>query len=267
MKYRRIECEVITSISGQRDCAHHQQLGWSRTEWHRHNRGQLIYAENGIMRLYVGFDVFYIPSFHAAWIPEGVEHAVITESVDLTFRTLYLKHNGLTDPFYNRVAVFHTPQLLCDMISFTARWPMKEKPVAEEQVFLHAIKVILPQFAKNEISIQIPASEDKRLNNIFEQIATELESLPPAGAIARYHGMSERTMNRLFVKEIKMPFSQYVKLLRIITAVEMLTKPGAGVSETALAVGYRSLSSFSNTFYEVLGKRPQYFLYKKSGVF
>lgn len=260
MKYLQIECEVISHIVGSRDCAHHQQLGWSRTDWHTHNRGQLIYAENGIMRLYVHEQVFYIPSYHAAWIPEGVLHKVVTESVDLTFSTLYLNHKQQQQAFYKEISVFHVPAILRDMIMYTSRWSMFDKPNAQEQSFLQAIKLMLPDIGTHTIDIQIPASTHEQLTKILQQIETQLEELPPVAEIAREAGMSERTMNRLFIRELKMPFSQYLKLLRITTAIALLGRPGANVSEVSAAVGYRSLSSFSNAFNEVMGRRPQFFL-------
>jgi AraC-like DNA-binding protein len=262
MKYSTIECEAIIYVAGRQDSAHHQKLGWSKTGWHIHNRGQLIYAENGVMRLYTGNEVCYIPSFHAAWIPEGIRHIVVTESTDLIFRTLYLNHRKLTDPFYKTLSVFHVSHLLKTMIEYTERWPLDREPGPEQEAFLRAIKLILPQEAADRVMIQLPATDHELLNQVLEHIRDHLSSLPGASALATRFGISERTMNRLFLKELKMPFSQYIKLFRITRALELLSQPGFNVTEVAEQVGYGSVGSFSNIFHEITGKRPVYFLKK-----
>lgn len=262
MKYQRIECELVIDIVGKRDCAHHQKLGWSKTAWHKHNRGQLLYAENGIMRLYIGTEVYYIPSYHAAWIPQGEEHVVITESKDLVFRTLYLDHSQQSDPFYKKVCVFHVSHLLKKMIEHSECWPLMGDESEEEQSFLHAIKLMLPMQAKDQINMHIPATENDTLNDILQYIEINIENLPNASAVSKEHSMSARTMQRLFVKELKMPYIEYIKLYRIGKALELLTSGEMNVSDVADQVGYNSLASFSNVFYDVIRKRPQYFLKK-----
>jgi AraC-like DNA-binding protein len=42
----------------------------------------------------------------------------------------------------------------------------------------------------------------------------------------------------------------------MLRAIELLQQRDMPVSEIALAVGYSSLPTFSNTFYKVLGQRP-----------
>ncbi|MGN6476008.1 MAG: helix-turn-helix domain-containing protein, partial [Flavipsychrobacter sp.] len=58
------------------------------------------------------------------------------------------------------------------------------------------------------------------------------------------------------------PFVQYMKLVRIVKAVEQLSIPGKNVTEVAYEVGYESMPSFSNNFLEIMGRRPNTFLEK-----
>lgn len=260
MQYQPIECEAVVKIIGKKVCAFHARLGWSRTDWHTHNRGQLIYAEYGIMRLYTETDVLYIPSRHAAWIPQDVRHRVITESTDLVFRTLYLDCQGLTEPFYGRVSVFHLGSLVREMICYTEKWPLKGEATEQEATFLSAIKLLLPEQATRQVGMHLPTTELPLLRQLIEYLHQSLEEKLRAGAVARRFGLSERTMARLFLKELSMPFLQYLKLIRIIRALELLVQERKNISEAAYLVGYDSVPSFSNSFYEMVGVRPHFFL-------
>lgn len=57
-----------------------------------------------------------------------------------------------------------------------------------------------------------------------------------------------------------MSFIQYFTIKRILKALELLIEKKAPVNEVALAVGYNSVPTFSNTFYKLLGQRPSDYL-------
>ncbi|ULQ55183.1 helix-turn-helix transcriptional regulator [Flavihumibacter rivuli] len=256
MEYRYIECEAFTSIIDKKDCSYHQRLGWSRTDWHTHNRGQLIYAEYGIMRLYVGEKIYYVPSWHAAWIPQGIRHKVVTESQDLLFHTLYLDQSMLQDPFYKEISVFPVSNMLREMILFTEKWPMLGEANEQESSFLQSIKYLLADHSAARIQLHVPVPGNEVLQNIIRQIESKLDGKMKAGELARQFGLSERTMHRLFLKELGMSYTQYLQLMRMVKAAELLSIAGMGVSEAAYAVGYESIPSFTRSFREVMGNAP-----------
>jgi AraC-like DNA-binding protein len=262
MRHKSINCEASVKIYNKKDCAYHTKLGWSKTEWHSHKKGQLIYAEHGVMRLYIKDKVYYLPSWHAAWIPAGIEHRVATESINIIFRTLYLDYTGLNDPFYKKVSVFYANPLLREMILYTNRFNLDDVATEHEISFLEAIKQLLPKQAGKCIGLHLPASDHPQLEGITSYINEHLDDKLKAGLIAAQFGLSERTMSRLFQKEFSMSFVHYLKLMRVIRAVELLVLPGKNVSEVAYAVGYESLPTFSNNFSELMGVRPVNFLNK-----
>lgn len=263
MRHKPIQCEASVKIYDKKDCAFHAKLGWSKTEWHTHRKGQLIYAEHGIMRLYIHDKILYIPSMHAAWIPQGVEHMVATESVNIIFRSLYLDYSGLSkNRFYNEVSVFYADVLLREMLIYTERFNLVDRATPHEISFLEAIKQLLPQQAEMKIALQLPLTEHPQINQLIEYVQHNLDKKLIVPEIAKKFGFSERTLERLFQSELKMPITKYIKLTRMVKAVEMLVKPGNNVSEVAYAVGYDSLPTFSNNFNEVMGTRPNQFLVK-----
>jgi len=75
--------------------------------------------------------------------------------------------------------------------------------------------------------------------------------------VASNFNLSARTMERLFKRDIGITVAGYIKLYKIIKAVELLSISGENVKSVAIKVGYDSVSTFSNTFFNVLGVRPQ----------
>jgi transcriptional regulator GlxA family with amidase domain len=146
------------------------------------------------------------------------------------------------------------------MILYTERFNLDDKATAHETSFLDAVKQLLAKQSSQTIALQLPTTDHPQLDAIAEYLANHLEDKLKTGDVATHFGMSERTMSRLFQKEFNMPFVQYFKLLRMVHAVEMLVLPGKNVSDVAYAVGYESLSTFSNNFNEVMGIRPNLFL-------
>jgi AraC-like DNA-binding protein len=57
-----------------------------------------------------------------------------------------------------------------------------------------------------------------------------------------------------------------LKVLKLIKALEWFDEGISNVSEVVYRLGYESVSTFSNTFNEVLGYRPQVYLQKRKNM-
>lgn len=263
MDHRYVECEVARHLVEKRDCADYRRLGWSKSEWHEHNRGQLIYAEYGIMHLFVGDRVYYIPSWHAAWVPQGISHKLLTESQDLEFYSLYLDCTGLDHPFYTEISIFPINAMLREMILYTKRWPLKGLAEPQEEQFLGSIKLLLPELATRKMQLHLPVPSHALLIRVTDFLQHNLMDKPTIAALAKDFAISERSLHRLFVKELGMSFSQYLKIIRMVKAAELLSVPGNRVAAVAYEVGYDSIPSFTRTFRELMGAAPTSFYREK----
>lgn len=77
--------------------------------------------------------------------------------------------------------------------------------------------------------------------------------------IAKKFGFSVRSLTRLFQHRLHISFIQYVKMLRIIRAMELMKDTDFNVTEIAYEVGYSNISAFSNTFSQLTNMRPSEF--------
>jgi len=232
-----------------------------RFQDHKHLKGQLTYVEGGIIFLYTREKSYFLPARHYVWIPAGVEHHLQHRYQAAIVRNIYF--DTTTDdenPFYKQIGIYPVNNLLLEMFLFSERWNGNILPTSHEYDFLNTLKNILPVVSDNPLPIALPTTENQRLRpvlkHIIENLSDDKLSLETVGKSA---GFSERTLSRLFQSAMDISFFQYLKLARMIKAMEKLLETDLTISEIAYEVGYNSISSFSNTFFKMIGKRPSEF--------
>jgi AraC-like DNA-binding protein len=78
-----------------------------------------------------------------------------------------------------------------------------------------------------------------------------------AHELSSHAGVSESRLKQLFRDTLGMPWSRYLQFYRMHRALDQLGIPGRNISETALAVGFESLSHFNSTFRALMGMSPR----------
>ena len=69
-------------------------------------------------------------------------------------------------------------------------------------------------------------------------------------------GQSPRATARRFSSDLRMSWSEALRRIRIIRAVEALATSENPVTEIAYSVGYNSISAFNAAFRDLMGKNP-----------
>ena len=77
-----------------------------------------------------------------------------------------------------------------------------------------------------------------------------------ADEVSRAVAVSERTLRRLFGDTLGLSWRTYLLHARMLRAMALLAAPGQSVQETASAVGFDSLSSFTRAFAQFCGETP-----------
>src|ERR1700733_14188718 len=103
-------------------------------------------------------------------------------------------------------------------------------------------------------------------NDIYERVITakmfmddnfqeplDLEQISRQAFFSRFH------FHRLFTRIYRKTQHQYLTLLRIQQAKNLLEKEGISITEVCNSVGFESLGSFSTLFRKQNGYAPQYY--------
>ncbi|MCS3797332.1 helix-turn-helix domain-containing protein [Niastella sp. OAS944] len=225
--------------------------------FHKHSKNQLTYVEGGLGYLRLREKLFVIPARHYFWIPAGVEHTITIGNPATVCRTLFFHTlDDAKNEFFTRVGIYPINDLLFQMIKFSGQWNTHILPGGEPYMFLQSIKNILPQISSQILPVALPSTENKRMLSILAFIEENLSESHSLQSIGLRFAISERSLSRFFQSTLHISFLQYLKLLRMSKAFQLIVENEHSLAHVAFLCGYQSLSSFSNTFYQVTQTRP-----------
>jgi AraC-like DNA-binding protein len=225
---------------------------------HTHTKGQLSYVQGGVAYITIDYKTYVVPARHFFWIPQGVPHILRIAYSATVLRSLYFySYNDKNDPFYSKLGIYPTNELLIQMISYTERWDGRNISSKDENFeFLSALKNVLPTMRTKALPIVLPVTDDERVLKILKYLDRNLDQIINLKSVSNKFNISERSLSRLFQSSLNTSFLQYLKTLRIVKALEMILKTKKTISEIANDVGYETLGAFSNTFYSLTNSRP-----------
>jgi AraC-like DNA-binding protein/mannose-6-phosphate isomerase-like protein (cupin superfamily) len=245
--YQRVP-RVVTAM------ARDEEHGVSGTP-HSHERAQLLYATQGLMRVQTDFGVWILPPRRALWIPPGVVHHWFSMS-KVTMRTIYIEP-AAAKAFGDSCRVIEVSPLLRELILALLNEPV-EYPIPGRGE--HVAMLILSELAAAEtVPIAIPWPRDRRLVAVCAAIMDDPGNSRNIEQWADEVGASARTLIRLFPKETGLHYRQWVQQVHLAEAFGRLAQ-GESVGAIAAALGYASPSAFSAMFRRILGKTPQHYL-------
>jgi len=224
--------------------------GWNVPE-HAHGAHQVIYATHGVMEVTVGQTLWLIPPQFAIWIPARTRHA-IRMPARVSMRTLYLRPS-LTRRMSKTCIVLNVTPLLRELITEIVRRGAlrvnaSDKPMTD---------VLLAELhAASPMPTELTLPKDQRARALAEALVANPGSRTPLRALCKASGVSVRTLERAFRRDIGTDFETWRRQLRLMSAVERLVA-GSSVKQVAYAVGYRQPSAFVATFRRSFGMTPK----------
>ena len=218
---------------------------------HFHPEDQLIFGSRGVMTVRTKQGIWVVPPLRAVWIPAGTPHSVAILG-PVSMRTLYFAP-GLVTTGATKCFVMNVSPLLRELILHACKFPKLKK---QEPAHRRIIEMILDQLeAIHSIPLQLPHPRDPRAMRIVQALVAEPGKQKTLAALCTDCGASKRTIERLFIAETKMTFSQWRRQLRLLHAMQLLAS-GEKVTGAAWDAGYRSTSAFIVMFRRQLGQTP-----------
>jgi AraC-like DNA-binding protein len=105
------------------------------------------------------------------------------------------------------------------------------------------------------LPLHLPTPSDPRLKVIHVKIKASPDDPNTIAQWARQLRLHPRTIQRLFLDETGLSFTQWRRQARLLAALEMLAR-GERIVDIALAVGYGSPTAFSTMFRRQFGVSP-----------
>lgn len=109
---------------------------------------------------------------------------------------------------------------------------------------------------QDSTGLKLTAEEEGRIEYCREVLLASLDNPPSLIALAKQIGMSDYRLKNGFRQKYGETPYRFIADQRMFKARQLLLGGALSVSEVADAVGYTSLGTFSNSFYEKFGIRP-----------
>lgn len=225
---------------------------------HDHPWGQITYALEGVLRVTALNSSWIVPPLRAIWIAPNVMHEVtVLEKARL--RPLCILAGR--EPFPGRECkVLEVSSLLRELIVALEQLDMG--PASPRHTLLS--ELILDELGRSATRpIRVPLPEDKRLKALCAGLIDNPGLHQTLESWARQVGASERTLARLFERELGLTFGQWRQQVRLAHAAPMIAR-GMPLSQVAEQLGYASQSAFSAMFKKTFGSTPSAFFAEAS---
>ncbi|WP_319519293.1 helix-turn-helix transcriptional regulator [uncultured Martelella sp.] len=223
---------------------------------HAHPRGQLLWAEEGILTVRACGTRWLAPTSHAIWIPGGTVHDVMMET-DVSACFIYIDPSvsGVRE---KRCEVLHMTPLMRQLL-LRFRNPGPETDGRQGRLSRLCAVIIDELATLPNAPLSLPAGIDPRLKRVTGRLLERPDDNANLGELARFAGAGTRTLERLFQRETGLRFSEWRSRLRLMEAINHLSHGRSSV-EIAGLLGYRSASAFVAAFRRHFGVPPQSYL-------
>ncbi|MGY0392634.1 AraC family transcriptional regulator [Bizionia sp. KMM 8389] len=236
---------------------YHNLMGESFIKKHSHDKGQFLYTEGGVVHVKTNNRDYYLPARHFMWIPAGITHAIYPSSPSVIMRNLYFPIANNSVDFFKKEGIYPTNNLLLELLLYTKDWNGDiTKSQENKYAIVHAFKTLLESTVSQPLQSELPYPTDNRLIQVVNFMNKHIQQEHILPELASKFGMSDKSLYRLFKKDLGMSYIRYYTQLRIFKSLEYLMNSDYNISEIANKVGYASLPTFSNTFRKIMGKRP-----------
>ncbi len=221
------------------------------SDWHAHQRAQLLYQAQGGVTLYLADRVGQLAPLQAAWLPAGCLHRTVMQGA-FAYRSLYFDVAVFPD-LPQEPRILDVNPLLREMIVRVTQWPSDQPLDAVRQRLVGAL---LDELAGAPAApLHLPMPRDRRLAPIVEALLADPACPLSIEDWGRRVGASGRTLARAFLVETGLPFTRWRTQCRLLIARARLAE-GASVTEVAHAVGYASDSAFIAMYRRAYGEPP-----------
>jgi AraC-like DNA-binding protein len=219
---------------------------------HQHPEGQLSVVADGLLIIGVEGASLMLPPRRIGWIPAETVHAGASYGTRMGW-VAYL-HRSLCGRLPKRPTILKLTPLTEALFARICHAGMNRTSNGAPANKLMDVLLGELQSAESD-DLQLPIPADQRLASMAAKLIQDPSDNRSLSAFARSIGFSERSLSRHFRIETNMSFVEWRTMARMKRALEQMAE-GSSVTDTAIAVGYDSVSSFIVQFRRTFGTTP-----------
>lgn len=234
------------------------------TGFHAHKEHQILVAVEGLMLFEDASHRHVLSRANAAWIPAGCEHQGSTLGRRVSFLSLYFSQalyeqmaGDAQEALPQELVVFGVEPLwmralerLCQVEPQTQQDPI-------EEATLRLVMLLFSERLRAKQPLILPRGRTMEAVALLLWLEQRFRHPVTLADLAAHLHLSERSVQRIFSRDVGMGFGAYLTLRRVFEAALLLSTTQHTILEVALEVGYESLGSFYGAFQKILGMTPK----------
>lgn len=231
--------------------SHYPKLDWpviamakefpaqSRTARHHHERGQLLFAVEGLMVANTAAGTWLVPRGHALWMPAGLDHDVSMHG-EVSMRTAYVRAAEAAR-LSSECRVLKVGALLEGALTALAD---EARGATRTDRANHLMWLVLDEINRApSTAFVLPLPKDARLSRLARALVARPGSSKTIDQWCDVVGVSRRTMTRLFRSQTGVSFGDWRRRLRLLSATARVSG-GEALPKVAASLGYRNAAAF-----------------------
>ncbi|MBB5191243.1 AraC-like DNA-binding protein [Silvimonas terrae] len=219
--------------------------------WHSHRQGQWLYAQSGMVRVYIDNAIWTLPPLRALWLPPTKGHEVRAIGT-VNMASVYLEPEQVPSHLA-RHGVFNVSAMvdvLLNNLLIEQNEPASVRRQMMADLLLHEVCA-----APHAPDLALPMPQERRLRRLCEALMLDPANSDGLELWGDRVGASARTIVRLFRDETGLSFGQWRDQMRVSDALIRLARKEP-VHSIARQLGYHSSSAFIAMFRKVSGFSP-----------
>lgn len=222
---------------------------------HRHRRGHLLYAIEGVLLVEADSGQWLVPPTAAVWLRPEVVHR-ITATVPVCVHGIFIDQ-ALVAALPVQDCVLHITPLARELIAALVQRP--QQPIPQPRDTLMGTLLVEELKAVAPLPFYLPWPEDAQMRRLCQALVQAPQEQASAEDWAQRLAMSSKTLQRRFLKSTGMNLGQWRQKMRLMASVELLLQ-GRPITQAALESGYESHSAYSVAFKKQFGCSPSGFV-------
>ncbi|CAA9257197.1 MAG: hypothetical protein AVDCRST_MAG56-2254 [uncultured Cytophagales bacterium] len=210
--------------------------GWMQFEPHQPVRALFLLFSYPAFRQLVGEQLTALPPGVIAALQE--ENGYYLKTMKISSQAMALCEAVFDNPYEGRSRQFYREAKVIELLAY------------------HIDQLSKSVRGQESTGLKLTAEEEARIEHCREVLLASLANPPSLIALAKQIGMSDYRLKNGFRQKYGETPYRFIADQRMFKARQLLLEGALSVSEVAAAVGYTSLGTFSNSFYEKFGIRP-----------
>ena len=220
---------------------------------HSHPDAMLAWCYRGTVWVRLRDAMWRLAPGQGVWIPAHTPHTAGHERGSVGCYT-YIPDSGLLAPLKDVTRVL-VPRAVQEMLLYLGTTDMDTGlRVRVQAVLIEMLQQPAPDTANGWGDVPLPA--DERVRALVQAVLGNPGDARTARELFADHGLHERTVLRVFTREVGMSFGQWRTGVRLTQAARLIVD-GTPVGAAAHRCGYATTSAFSAAFKERFGMTPR----------